>query len=199
MRTPAPGSRQYIDTQRIILRAVNVSQTDSSPLNDNMISVENRTQQMAPSDAADSAPLWSVNRYVKAPALSPDGSLLACIIVERDDYPSALQIPLDSNGEPIPGAERPVVLPIKGSVRSVLYSPDGKWLACEAAPDGGDHEQIWFVTTDPEDKNAYTVDMTAHETVELVSWEDTKVAYSAYHSDGTVEGKLSTPSPAILR
>lgn len=147
----------------------------------------------APGDTSSDVPHWSVNRYVQAPALSPDGRLLACISVERDSYPTALQIPLNSNGEPIPGAERPVQLPIDGAVRRVLYSPDGKWLACEASPDGGDHEQIWFVTTDPEDKNAYTVDMGVHETVELVSWEDDQVAFSAYHADGTVEGKLFHP------
>ena len=153
----------------------------------------------SPDQAAIDTSMWSVNRYVQAPALSPDGRLLACIAVERESYPTALQIPLDANGEPIPGAERPVVLPIDGAVRRVLYSPDGKWLACEASPDGGDHEQIWFVTTDPEDKNAYTVDMAAHETVELVSWEDNQVAFSAYHSDGTVEGKLFDPETGESR
>ena len=137
--------------------------------------------------------LWSVDRYVKGPALSPDGRLLACVVVEQERYPLAIQIPLDAKGDPIPGQEREVVLPIEGAVRRVLYSPNGEWLACEVAPDGGDHEQIWFVTTNPEDPNAYMVDLAAYATVELVSWEDEYVAVSAYDRDGTVEGRLFNP------
>lgn len=137
--------------------------------------------------------LWSVDRYVKAPALSPDGRLLACVVVEQERYPLAIQIPLDAKGDPVSGQEREVVLPIEGAVRRVLYSPNGEWLACEVAPDGGDHEQIWFVTTNPEDPNAYMVDLAAYATVELVSWEDEYVAVSAYDRDGTVEGRLFNP------
>ena len=67
--------------------------------------------------------LWSVDRYVKAPALSPDGRLLACVVVEQERYPLAIQIPLDAKGDPVSGQEREVVLPIEGAVRRVLYSP----------------------------------------------------------------------------
>ena len=166
-----------------------VKDKQKSPLQENLI----REEESAGGGTYREKRLWSVDRYVKAPALSPDGRLLACIVVEQDQFPLALQIPLDAKGEPIPGQEREVKLPIDGAVRHVLYSPDGKWLACEVAPDGGDHEQIWFVTTDPEDPNAYNVDLTNFETVELVSWEDDLVAVSAFDKEGTVEGKLLNP------
>lgn len=139
------------------------------------------------------------DRYVKAPALSPDGRLLACIVVEQDRFPFALQIPLDDEGVPLVGDEREVRLPVDGGVRRVLYSPDGHWLACEVAPDGGDREQIWFVTSDPADPNSYTVDLAAYETVELVSWDDEYVAVSVYDKEGTVEGRLFNPNTGESR
>lgn len=135
----------------------------------------------------------TLDRYVKDPALSPDGRLLACIVVEQDLFPFALQMPLDDDGVPIVGEEREVRLPVEGGVRRVLYSPDGHWLACEVAPDGGDREQIWFVTSDPDDANSYTVDLAAYETVELVSWDDDFVAVSVFDREGTVEGRLFNP------
>ncbi|MDY3126905.1 MAG: S9 family peptidase, partial [Corynebacterium sp.] len=138
--------------------------------------------------------IWSVDRYVKNPALSPDGSLLAVVMVEADRFPVALQIPLGPSGEPIMGQEREVTLPIEGAVRRVVYSSCGKWLACEASTEGGDRDQIWFVTTDPEDEGAYPVDMESHETIELVSWDDDNVAYNAFHRDGNVSGKLIHPT-----
>ena len=77
----------------------------------------------------------TLDRYVKDPALSPDGRLLACVVVEQDRFPFALQMPLDDDGVPIVGEEREVRLPVEGGVRRVLYSPDGHWLACEVAPE----------------------------------------------------------------
>lgn len=174
------------------LGSSSVSKEDLSALSEHMVRYEIDPEEAA-KDFSERKRLWSAERYVRAPALSPDGSLLACIVVEQERYPFALQIPLDANGEPIPGQEREVNLPIKGGVRRVLYSPDGTWLACEVSPDGGDHEQIWFVTTNPDDPNAYMVDLAAYKTVELVSWEDDYVAVSAYDHDGTVEGRLFDP------
>lgn len=141
----------------------------------------------------------TLDRYVKDPALSPDGRLLACVVVEQDRFPFALQIPLDADGVPVVGEEREVRLPVEGSVRRVLYSPDGHWLACEVAPDGGDHEQIWFVTSDPDDPNSYAMDLAAYETVELVSWDDDEVALSVYDKEGTVEGRLFNPVTGEMR
>lgn len=135
----------------------------------------------------------SVDRYVTSPALSPDGRLLACIVAEQNSYPKAIQITLDADGVPVDGSERDVVLPSVGAVRKVLYSPNGRWLACEFAPDGGDREQIWFVTTDPDDPNAYELNTGAHATVELISWDHHTMVVSAYAPDGTVEGQLIDP------
>lgn len=138
-------------------------------------------------------PVGGVERYVTTAALSPNGSLLACIVSEREAYPRAMQIVLDDAGEPIAESERNVTFPIEGGVRDLAYSPDGTMLACEVAPNGGDQEQIWFVTTDSEDLTAYCLDTTAHATVELVGWEQDQILLNAYDHDGSVVGKLVNP------
>lgn len=132
-------------------------------------------------------------RYVIEPCLSPHGKMLACVILEEQHYPRAVQVQLGEDGTTIQGSEREVVLPVDGAVRKVLYSPNGRWLACEVAPDGGEREQIWLVTTDPEDRNAYSLDMSSKATVELVCWDGNRLAVSAFDSDGVAEGRLLDP------
>ena len=75
-------------------------------------------------------------RHATGPNLSPDGSLLACVVVERSGYPRAVQRPLAAGGMGGAGGERDVELPVEGAVRKVAYSPDGSWLACEIAAKG---------------------------------------------------------------
>ena len=87
-------------------------------------------------------------RHTSSPCLSPDGSMLACVVTERTGYPRAVQRPLGPGGLDGAGPERDVVLPINGPVRKVAYSPNGKWLACEVAPDGGERERIFLVTAE---------------------------------------------------
>ena len=79
-------------------------------------------------------------RHTTSPCLSPDGSMLACVVTERTGYPRAVQRPLGLGGLDGAGPERDVVLPVNGPVRRVAYSPNGKWLACEVAPDGGERD-----------------------------------------------------------
>ncbi|MDZ4234659.1 MAG: S9 family peptidase, partial [Dietzia sp.] len=97
-------------------------------------------------------------RHTTSPCLSPDGSMLACVVTERTGYPRAVQRPLGLGGLDGAGPERDVVLPVNGPVRRVAYSPNGKWLACEVAPDGGERERIWLVTTDPADRDVYPIE-----------------------------------------
>lgn len=132
-------------------------------------------------------------RYVIEPCLSPHGKMLACVILEEQHYPRAVQVQLAEDGTTIEGSEREVVLPLSGAVRKVLYSPNGRWLACEVAPDGGEREQIWLVTTDPQDTNAYSLDMSSKATVELVCWDGNRLAVSAFDSEGVAEGRLLDP------
>ena len=77
-------------------------------------------------------------RHTTSPCLSPDGSMLACVVTEPTGYPRAVQRPLGPGGLDGAGPERDVWLPVEGPVHKVAYSPDGKWLACEVAPDGGE-------------------------------------------------------------
>ena len=132
-------------------------------------------------------------RHSTRPALSPDGSLLACVVVEHTGYPRAVQRPLAPGGVGGHGPERDVVLPVEGPVRRVAYSPDGRWLACEVAPDGGEREQIWLVTTDPDDHSAHPIEVPTDATVELVCWDGDNLAVSALDSEGTAEGRLVDP------
>ena len=132
-------------------------------------------------------------RHATGPNLSPDGSLLACVVVERSGYPRAVQRPLAAGGMGGAGGERDVELPVEGAVRKVAYSPDGSWLACEIAPDGGEREQIWLVTTDPEDRRAHRIELGTDATVEIVCWDGGRLAVSAFDDDGVAEGRLVDP------
>ena len=149
-----------------------------------------RTRAGEPDEAAGGELL---SRHTTRPNLAPDGSLLACIVVERSGYPRAVQQPLGPGGIGGVGPERDVVLPVEGPVRRVLYSDDGRWLACEVAPDGGEREQIWLVTTNPDDPEAYPLDMPGDATVDLVCWDGDRLAVSAFDSEGMAEGRLISP------
>ena len=132
-------------------------------------------------------------RHTTSPNLSPDGSMLACVVTERTGYPRAVQRPLGPGGLDGAGPERDVVLPVNGPVRRVVYSPNGRWLACEVAPDGGERERIWLVTTDPEDHEVYPVNTSGDATVQIVGWDGDQLAVTAFDADGLAEGRLVDP------
>lgn len=132
-------------------------------------------------------------RHTTSPDLSPDGSMLACVVTERTGYPRAVQRPLGPGGLDGAGPERDVVLPVNGPARRVAYSPNGRWLACEVAPDGGERERIWLVTTDPEDHEVYPVDTFSDATVQFVCWDGDLLAVTAFDSEGLAEGRLVDP------
>ncbi|WP_216694571.1 alpha/beta hydrolase family protein [Dietzia psychralcaliphila] len=132
-------------------------------------------------------------RHTTSPCLSPDGSMLACVVTERTGYPRAVQRPLGPGGLDGAGPERDVVLPVNGPVRRVAYSPNGRWLACEVAPDGGERERIWLVTTDPEDSDVYPIDTRHDATEQIVCWDGDLLALTAFDSEGLAEGRLVDP------
>ena len=132
-------------------------------------------------------------RHTTSPYLSPDGSMLACVVTERTGYPRAVQRPLGPGGLDGAGPERDVELPVNGPVRRVMYSPNGKWLACEVAPDGGERERIWLVTTDPQDRDVYPVSTFGDATVQIVCWDGDLLAVTAFDSEGLAEGRLVDP------
>ncbi|MBB1030037.1 S9 family peptidase [Dietzia sp. SLG310A2-38A2] len=132
-------------------------------------------------------------RHTTSPCLSPDGSMLACVVTERTGYPRAVQRPLGLGGLDGAGPERDVVLPVNGPVRRVAYSPNGKWLACEVAPDGGERERIWLVTTDPADRDVYPIDTRHDATEQIVCWDGDLLALTAFDSEGLAEGRLVDP------
>ena len=150
---------------------------------------DSRLRSGEPDDAAGDSRL---TRHTTHPYLAPDGSHLGCVVVERTGYPRAVQRPLGPGGVGA-GPERDVVLPVDGPVRHIAYSPDGRWLAVEVAPAGGEREQIWLVTTDPEDSGAYPIDLPTDATVDIVCWDGPRLAVSAFDAEGVAEGRLVDP------
>ncbi len=131
-------------------------------------------------------------------SLSPDGTIFAHI-VDDGGYPRAVQrflhdrrtgghlsLPEDSS--------RGVVLPIDGPVSRVIHSPDGHWLACEVASEGGTVKQIWLVTTDPEDLSAWRIDRQDNSTAELIGWSGRWVAAVLTADNGIGASCLIDPS-----
>lgn len=161
-----------------------------------------------------SAPARPSIRHSKNPSLAPDGSLLAAVVVDETGYPYVVQRTLrvtDDAGNAIAGGERRaddrfdeekqerrVVLPTSGPVRRVAYSHGGKWLACEVSPDGGERDQIWLVSTDPDDTSAYSPDRLADATVEIVCWDENTLALNAIDAEGVAEGRLASPNSEAM-
>ncbi|MAU82273.1 prolyl oligopeptidase family serine peptidase [Gordonia sp. Z-3] len=120
-------------------------------------------------------------------SVSPDGSAFAYIVDDGDGYPRAAQRSLSTDGV---GELRWVRLRANGPVRRVIHSTDSRWLAVEIAPSGGEHHQVWVVTTDAEDDTAYRVGATRPDgrsfgTVSLVGWDTDWVLITATEPDGT--------------
>lgn len=134
-----------------------------------------------------------VARHVRAnygASLSPDATVFAHI-VDDGGYPRAVQRFLSGWRA---SSSRDVVLPIEGPVTRVIHSPDGHWLACEVAPDGGTCTQIWVVTTDPDDPSAWRVDRQESGTAELIGWDGTRVAAILTGENGIGSSCLIEPS-----
>lgn len=129
-------------------------------------------------------------------ALAPDGSAIA-YIVRDGGYPYAVRARLTGDG--ISGEET-VPLPIKGrgAVTRVLYSPDGKWIACEASPKGSERLVTWIVPAEgvgPRrgDKEAMILHTQEDVLTTLVEWDGDLLAMNALTSNGVTEARLVDP------
>jgi dienelactone hydrolase len=126
-------------------------------------------------------------------SLSPDATAFAHI-VDDGGYPRAVQRFLRGRRA---STSRDVVLPVEGPVSRVIHSPDGHWLACEVAPEGGTRTQIWVVTTDPDDPAAWRIDREGPAgpgTAELVGWDGSRVAAILTGEDGIGSACLIDPA-----
>ncbi len=123
-------------------------------------------------------------------SLAPDATVFAHI-VDDGGYPRAVQRFLTGWRA---SSSRDVVLPVNGPVTRVIHSPDGHWLACEVAPEGGTRTEIWAVTTDPDDPSAGRVDRQETGTAELVGWDGARVATILTGENGVGSSCLIDPS-----
>lgn len=146
-------------------------------------------------------------------SVSPDGSAFAYIIDDGSGYPRAAQRTLTVDGV---GELRWVRVPATGPVRKLVHSSDGQWLAVELAPSGGEHHQVWVVTTDPDDDVAHRIAATLGDptpergvhgtsgggrsfgTVTLVGWDTDWVLISAIESDGTAHSLRIHPATGAI-
>ena len=130
-------------------------------------------------------------RHSYGASVSPGGKALAYILDDGTGYPRAVQRSLSRAGA---GPLRMVDLPCTGPVRKLIHSADGHWLACEVAPGGGEHHQVWVVTTDPHDTAAHRVAAADdYATVELIGWDVNRVQLTATEADGTAHALIADP------
>ncbi|WLP89670.1 prolyl oligopeptidase family serine peptidase [Gordonia sp. NB41Y] len=146
-------------------------------------------------------------------SVSPDGSAFAYIVDDGTGYPRAAQRVLSPGSI---GELRWVRVPSSGPVRKLVHSSDGQWLAVEIAPGGGEHHQVWVVTTDPDDDTAHRVGATLPDaepsgplrrptpaarsfgTVTLVGWDTDWVLISATEPDGTAHSLRVHPGTGTV-
>lgn len=124
-------------------------------------------------------------RHTYAPSLAPDGSAIAYVMHDGVS-PRAMQSRLT-------GGERPVVIPTEGPAVAVRYSPDGRWLAVEVSPQGTERNEIWLVSSDPDDPSAVLVRDSGDAKTSVVEWDNDLLAVDAVGSDGVAEGRRFDP------
>ncbi|MGY4711733.1 alpha/beta hydrolase family protein [Mycolicibacterium sp. CBM1] len=127
-------------------------------------------------------------------SLSPDATAFAHI-VDDGGYPRAVQRFLRGWRA---SSSRDVELPVEGPVRRVIHSADGHWLACQVAPEGGTRNQIWVVTTDPDDRLARRIDGMDTGTAELIAWDGSRVCAILTGEDGVGQSTLIDPADGSL-
>lgn len=146
--------------------------------------------------------------HTYGPSVSPDGRAFAYIVDDGAGYPRAAQRVLSPEGV---GELRWVTVPATGPVRKLVHSMDGEWLAVELAPSGGEHHQVWVVTTDPDDDRSHRIGSNRQETesdwsnratlgsrrsfgtVSLVGWDTDWVLITATTPDGTAYSVRAHP------
>lgn len=134
-------------------------------------------------------PFHLAGRPTHGASVAPDGHAVAHI-VDDGGYPRAVQRFLEGLRV---SAWRYVRLPVEGPITRVEHSPDGRWLACQVLPHGEDRPQVWVVTTDPRDPDAWRVDDSRDEAAELVGWTGIQTMLAAERADGLGESRLVDP------
>ncbi|HYN29193.1 MAG TPA: alpha/beta fold hydrolase [Dermatophilaceae bacterium] len=127
-------------------------------------------------------------------SVAPDGTAFAHL-VDDGGYPHAVQRFLDGTSV---SSSRNVRLPVEGPVVRLRHSPDGRWLACQTAPYAGTRSQVWVVTTDPRDPDAWRLDDTADGSADLVGWDGDRVVLAAEVGDGDGEARLVDPRSGVV-
>jgi dipeptidyl aminopeptidase/acylaminoacyl peptidase len=124
---------------------------------------------LVPTDLSGSAvtPAWLTAVSCHAGALSPDGRRLA-YISDREGLPTLWLTTMpsqpDTDPDSDPNLETPAETPAvdaagvedaairletgPGHARTVSWSPDGEWLACQLAPCGGEHTRVVVLRPD---------------------------------------------------
>ncbi len=134
-----------------------------------------------------------LGRPTSGASVAPDATAFAHLI-DDGGYPRAVQRFLD--GMRVSSSRR-VRLPVEGPITTVVHSPDGRWLACQTAPSAGTRSQVWVVTTDLTDSEAWRLDNTADDSASLVGWDGDQVAITAEHDDGLGEARLVDPRTGV--
>ncbi|MGV9858563.1 alpha/beta hydrolase family protein [Gordonia sp. NPDC003425] len=150
--------------------------------------------------------------HTYGPSVSPDGSAFAYIVDDGSGYPRAAQRVLSEDGV---GELRWVRVPATGPVRKLVHSTDSNWLAVELAPSGGEHHQVWVVTTDPADDTAHRIAASLPDTdygarypstgagsfgtVSLVGWDTDWVLITATTPDGTAHSLRVHPATGFTQ
>lgn len=116
----------------------------------------------------DLVPSWLTAVSCHAAGLSPDGRLLAHVS-DRDGFPALWLTTMSTtesttgdgagamdadttDRDPVGVDDRAVRLDTgPGHVRTVSWSPDGTWLACQVAPFGGEHTRVVVLRPDGSD------------------------------------------------
>ncbi len=111
-------------------------------------------------------PAWLAAVSCTGGRLSPDGRLLA-YLSDRDGFPALWVTEI---GDDVAGVEdRSVRLDTgPGHARTVSWSPDGAWLACQLAPHGGEHTRV--VVLRPDGTGLRELAGGAGRAAELGSW-----------------------------
>lgn len=128
-------------------------------------------------------------RFTSGASVSPDATSFAHI-VDDGGYPRAVQRFLSGRRT---SSARWVELPVVGPITKILHSADGRWLACQVAPDAGTRTQVWVVSTDPDDRAARRLGSADDSTVDLVAWDGNLVAVTATDEEGVSEARLIDP------
>ncbi|MEE2032713.1 alpha/beta hydrolase family protein [Rhodococcus chondri] len=128
-------------------------------------------------------------RFTSGASVSPDAHSVA-YLVDDGGYPHVVERALLGRTA---GPPCGVNLPVVGPVTRVQHSEDGKWLACQVAPDAGTRTQVWAVPCGKGGAGARRLDRADDSSTELVGWDGSRVAVTASDENGVSEARVIDP------